>query len=44
MLRMGDLGQWGVAFSKAGIDELTDACRRYNTLVKDGEAVITLAF
>lgn len=37
-------GICGVIFSKAGVDELTNACRQYKTPLKDGEAVITPAF
>ncbi len=34
----------GVIFGKAGLNELTDACRQYKTPLKDGSAVITPAF
>lgn len=37
-------GICGVIFKKAGMSELTDACRKYKTPLKDGEAVITPAF
>ena len=37
-------GICGVIFSKAGMKELTDACSRYKTPLKDGSAVITPAF
>ena len=37
-------GICGVIFSKAGMKELTDACSKYRTPLKDGEAVITPAF
>ncbi len=37
-------GICGVIFSKAGVDELTNACKQYKTPLKDGEAVITPAF
>lgn len=37
-------GICGVIFSKAGMKELTDACRKYDTPLKDGSAVITPAF
>lgn len=37
-------GICGVIFEKAGIDELSEACDKYNTPLKDGEAVITPAF
>ncbi len=37
-------GICGVIFRKAGIDELTDACRRYHTPLKDGQAVMTPSF
>ena len=37
-------GICGVIFSKAGIRELTDACSKYKTPLKDGSAVITPAF
>lgn len=37
-------GICGAIFSKAGEDELTQACKQYKTPLKDGEAVITPAF
>jgi len=37
-------GICGVIFRKAGMDELTNACQKYKTPLKDGEAVITPAF
>lgn len=37
-------GICGVIFNKAGITELTTACSKYKTPVKDGSAVITPAF
>ena len=37
-------GICGVIFKKAGMRELTDACNRHQTPVKDGGAVITPAF
>ena len=37
-------GICGVIFSKAGITELTTACSKYKTPLKDGSAVITPAF
>ncbi|MCF0141317.1 MAG: macro domain-containing protein [Mogibacterium sp.] len=37
-------GICGVIFAKAGMKELTDACSKYDTPLKDGEAVITPAF
>lgn len=37
-------GICGVIFAKAGSAELAKACSRYKTPLKDGEAVITLAF
>lgn len=37
-------GICGVIFSKAGTRELTAACRKYKTPLKDGSAVITPAF
>ena len=37
-------GICGVIFAKAGRDELTAACGKYRTPLKDGEAVITPAF
>ncbi len=37
-------GICGVIFSKAGINELTNACKQYKTPLNDGEAVITPAF
>lgn len=42
-LRAGG-GICGVIFSKAGMQELTAACSRYETPLKDGSAVITPAF
>ena len=42
-LRAGG-GICGVIFSKAGMKELTGACSRYETPLKDGSAVITPAF
>lgn len=37
-------GICGVIFRKAGMAELTDACRKYKTPLHDGDAVITPAF
>lgn len=37
-------GICGVIFRKAGELELAEACRKYNTPLKDGDAVITPAF
>ncbi|MCR4589291.1 MAG: macro domain-containing protein [Lachnospiraceae bacterium] len=37
-------GICGVIFKKAGMKELTDACSKYKTPLKDGDAVITPAF
>ncbi len=37
-------GICGVIFKKAGLDELTTACSKYRTPLKDGTAVITPAF
>ncbi len=37
-------GICGVIFSKAGMKELTSACSKYDTPLKDGSAVITPAF
>ena len=37
-------GICGVIFNKAGMSELTTACSKYNTPLKDGSAVITPAF
>lgn len=37
-------GICGVIFSKAGMQELTDACRKIKTPLNDGDAVITPAF
>ena len=37
-------GICGVIFKKAGMVELTDACKKYKTPLKDGDAVITSAF
>lgn len=37
-------GVCGAIFSKAGIRELSDACSKYKTPLKDGSAVITPAF
>ena len=37
-------GICGVIFEKAGMSELTAACRKYQTPLKDGSAVITPAF
>lgn len=42
-LRAGG-GICGVIFKKAGMQELTAACNKYNTPLKDGDAVITPAF
>ncbi len=42
-LAMGG-GICGVIFSKAGDRELTNACRKYNTPLNDGDAVITPSF
>lgn len=37
-------GICGVLFEKAGYEELTNACRKYNVPLSDGEAIITPAF
>ena len=37
-------GICGVIFKKAGMQELTVACKKYNTPLEDGSAVITPAF
>lgn len=37
-------GICGVIFRKAGMAELTEACRKYKTPLRDGSAVITPAF
>ena len=37
-------GICGVIFNKAGMTQLTAACNKYKTPLKDGEAVITPAF
>lgn len=37
-------GICGVIFNKAGRTELSNACRKYKTPLKDGDAVITPAF
>ncbi|MBR5635909.1 MAG: macro domain-containing protein [Pseudobutyrivibrio sp.] len=37
-------GICGVIFDKAGMRELTEACSKYDTPLKDGSAVITPAF
>ena len=37
-------GVCGAIFRKAGMAELTDACSKYKTPLKDGSAVITPAF
>ena len=37
-------GICGVIFEKAGMTDLTDACSKYTTPLKDGSAVITPAF
>ncbi len=37
-------GICGVIFGQAGRDELSQACRQYNTPLRDGSAVITPAF
>ena len=37
-------GICGVIFSKAGMTELTEACSKYKTPLRDGDAVITPAF
>lgn len=37
-------GICGVIFRKAGMAELTEACSKYQTPLKDGEAVLTPAF
>lgn len=34
----------GVIFKKAGMQELTDICKKYKTPLNDGDAVITPAF
>ena len=38
------LGICGAIFRKAGIKELTEACNKFNTPLKDGEAIITPSF
>ena len=42
-LRAGG-GICGVIFKKAGMTELTEACKKYKTPLHDGDAVITPAF
>lgn len=37
-------GICGVIFKKAGLSELTNACKQYKTPLNDGDAVITPAF
>ena len=37
-------GICGVIFSKAGAEELTEACNKHKTPLRDGDAVITPAF
>lgn len=37
-------GICGAIFSKAGYDELTDACNKHKTPLKDGDAVITPSY
>jgi len=37
-------GVCGAIFSKAGYEELNEACRKYKTPLNDGDAVITPAF
>ena len=37
-------GICGVIFDKAGMRELTEACKKYDTPLRDGDAVITPAF
>lgn len=37
-------GICGVIFKKAGMQELTDACKKHKTPLNDGDAVITPAF
>lgn len=37
-------GICGVIFKKAGMHELTDACKKHKTPLNDGDAVITPAF
>jgi O-acetyl-ADP-ribose deacetylase (regulator of RNase III) len=37
-------GICGVIFRKAGVQKLTEACSKYQTPLKDGDAVITPAF
>lgn len=37
-------GICGVIFKKAGMEQLTEACRKYKTPLADGQAVITPAF
>ncbi len=37
-------GICGVIFRKAGMTELTAACNKYDTPIKDGDAIITPAF
>lgn len=37
-------GVCGAIFRKAGYDKLTEACKKIKTPLKDGDAVITLAF
>lgn len=41
---MSDGGICGVLFKKAGYIELTNACKKYEVPLKDGDAVITPAF
>ena len=42
-LRAGG-GICGVIFKKAGLTELTEACKKYKTPLRDGQAVITPSF
>ena len=37
-------GICGVIFNKAGVSQLTAACKKYKTPLKNGEAVITPSF
>ena len=41
---MGWCGICGVIFKKAGLSELTAACKKHKTPLNDGDAVITPAF
>jgi len=50
VVNAANVGLWagggicGVIFRKAGLPELTEACRKYKTPLNDGDAVITPAF